>query len=67
MKKKILKSFGDLRPVTAQAADTSSPATRKSRPPPDDLTGRDIHEMVRRRETTPFADAIPYHHWGLNE
>ena len=67
MKKKILKLISDLPSVTAQAADTSSPATRKSRPPPDDLTGKDIHEMLRRRETTPFADAIPYHRWGLNE
>jgi len=67
MKTKILKSFGDLPPVTARGADTSSRATPRSRPPPDDLSGRDIHEMLRRRATTPFADAIPYHRWGLNE
>jgi hypothetical protein len=26
-----------------------------------------FREMLRRRETTPFVSAIPYHRWGINE
>ena len=26
-----------------------------------------FREMLRRRETTPFASAIPYHHYGIND
>jgi hypothetical protein len=26
-----------------------------------------FRESLRRRETAPFADVMPYHHWGLNE
>ncbi len=27
----------------------------------------EFREMLRRRETAPFASAIPYHRFGINE
>jgi hypothetical protein len=63
----ILKSFDDLPPEAAHIGDASSQAVQESLRKPADPAGEDIREMLRRRETTAFVSAIPYHRWGIND
>ena len=64
----IVKSFGDMSPLTAQIADAPSPKTiMESSASPGDATGEDFRELLRLRATAPLSSAIRHHRWGLNE
>ena len=73
-----LKEFSALSFDAGRIATTFAPANSGSQPQrmPDIVrrfAGRQarrvekFREMLRRRETTPFASAIPYHRSGINE
>jgi hypothetical protein len=62
-----LKSLTDLRSDGVQVTEASAPEIPKPSPQPDDSSGEDFREMMRRRYTTPFVSAIPYHRCGINE
>ena len=74
----MLKEFSALSFDAGGIATTSAPANSGSQPErmPNIVrrfAGRQarrvekFREMLRLRETTPFASAIPYHRFGINE
>ena len=74
----MLKEFTTLSFDAGRIATTSAPANSGSQPQRmPNIVRRfavrqarrveKFREMLRLRETTPLASAIPYHRWGLNE
>ncbi len=73
-----LKEFSALPSGSVQVRNATAPARAESRPQPTiesvngfhvppDKSDESIRELLHRRYTTPFVDAIPYHRWGINE
>ena len=74
----MLKEFSALSFDAGRIATTSAPANSGSQPQrmPNIVRrfavrqakrAEQFREMLRRREITPFASAIPYHRFGINE
>jgi hypothetical protein len=74
----VLKEFSALPSGAVQVTHASAPANPESSPKRmSDSVQRfavrqvkraeKFREMLRRRDTTPFASAIPYHRFGINE
>jgi hypothetical protein len=74
----VLKESSDLSSGAVQATHSNAPASPESSPHrASDSVRRfalrqarrveKFREMLRRRETAPFASAIPYRHFGINE
>jgi hypothetical protein len=73
-----LNEFSELSPEAVGITFSSTPASSSSQPlgipgffrqiaEQQTKRAEKFREMLRRRETTPFASAIPYHRFGINE